>query len=1089
MRSLYFYAAARSPKVMQSFIDQVNKNLQPFDRFLAQSIDTARQRQTRYKLPWEKIYDPLNLDLKPVDGRVLVPRRAAAWLITDWPPGAEPDLTSPFMVANRGLQLTVQDYRWDAAGLRLVLDEDLQDGDATWWCGRPCTVTRETALQAPATVTTTDGVPLRLVCPPQPEEDAWVLVLEDWKGSGPLIVDGERLQAQKLPEMQGLRRLYDAAGTMFEVRAGLVTVEEPPASDLLTGDNGVRFRWQQRRGRRPGKWVQLLLPREESAEEFIDPRAAFCEGDVEEVWTRPEYDQKAVVRVQRVDSEQYQLLLKSQQEWPPDGSLLHLPVDVHSLELQKRAVFQLMNAPLPHHRGLLRLCEDSAQTYWPRFQDDWPQQWASLLEQSRSGTGEQRAFVAKALGSPDLVMLEGPPGSGKTTAICELIQQLVARGQRVLLCASTHVAIDNVLERLIDPDGKDEPIYAVRIGHVDRVDERVQRTQLDERVAELMGAWRDAPHLQGLAEDELKQMATRVVVGAANLTCGTTMGIVRHPLLSRAGRNPNAPITKMPHWDVLIVDEASKTLIQEFLVPALMARRWVIVGDVQQLPPFNERADIVANLRSLADADGHSVFPPPHQRACLLRYWMTQRRIRRAGARWLIAEPPAVLDWLGQEFTARDAPAPSAVRVVARTGLRPGPFHEVSLDEIRAGGPGAVALAAYDWVLVADDLLPAVAGYLPADLLHHTDLASGEHELPGSHPLLFQHTWWLARNRPLDAGYKGDRVMVATFAEAERNEQRWFAGRDLASEIAWRLTRLHELKHSSEDRELGNLRDALRELEPAATDISEFIDQIRDVGFPSILEVLQEGIGGEQTTRPSALTEGLPRRQPEAFQARFGSLSYQHRMHPEISAFPRELIYRGRSLKDANTIEARDREIAWTFGPFRGRRAWIDVKGAREVRSVNDREVEAVREIVRRFLRWAERSGPPHRRSPRVWEVACLAFYVKQASALSDMLAAETGGKPGRSRFAAGNVEIVCGTVDRFQGREADLVLLSMRNTTRVGFLDSRNRLNVAVTRARQQLVVVGNGPFFGGCPVVELRELVRRSPRQELDVWLEGTR
>jgi len=86
-------------------------------------------------------------------------------------------------------------------------------------------------------------------------------------------------------------------------------------------------------------------------------------------------------------------------------------------------------------------------------------------------------------------------------------------------------------------------------------------------------------------------------------------------------------------------------------------------------------------------------------------------------------------------------------------------------------------------------------------------------------------------------------------------------------------------------------------------------------------------------------------------------------------------------------------------------------------------------------------------------------------------------------------VEIVCGTVDRFQGREADLVLLSMRNTTRVGFLDSRNRLNVAVTRARQQLVVVGNGPFFGGCPVVELRELVRRSPRQELDVWLEGTR
>jgi superfamily I DNA and/or RNA helicase len=42
----------------------------------------------------------------------------------------------------------------------------------------------------------------------------------------------------------------------------------------------------------------------------------------------------------------------------------------------------------------------------------------------------------------------------------------------------------------------------------------------------------------------------------------------------------------MPHWDVLIVDEASKTLIQEFMVPALMAKRWIVVGDVRQLPPF-----------------------------------------------------------------------------------------------------------------------------------------------------------------------------------------------------------------------------------------------------------------------------------------------------------------------------------------------------------------------------------------------------------------------------------------------------------------------------------------------------------------------
>ena len=72
--------------------------------------------------------------------------------------------------------------------------------------------------------------------------------------------------------------------------------------------------------------------------------------------------------------------------------------------------------------------------------------------------------------------------------------------------------------------------------------------------------------------------------------------------------------------------------------------------------------------------------------------------------------------------------------------------------------------------------------------------------------------------------------------------------------------------------------------------------------------------------------------------------------------------------------------------------------------------------------------------------------------------------------------------MDRFQGREADLVMLSMRNTRRVGFLDSPNRLNVAVTRARQQLVVFGNADYFSECDVSELKELATRTPRLDGD-------
>lgn len=63
------------------------------------------------------------------------------------------------------------------------------------------------------------------------------------------------------------------------------------------------------------------------------------------------------------------------------------------------------------------------------------------------------------------------------------------------------------------------------------------------------------------------------------------------------------------------------------------------------------------------------------------------------------------------------------------------------------------------------------------------------------------------------------------------------------------------------------------------------------------------------------------------------------------------------------------------------------------------------------------------------------------------------------------NAEIMIYTVDKFQGKEADVVFLSMvkANEATLGFMDSPNRLNVALTRARYQMVVVGNKKYFTG--------------------------
>jgi superfamily I DNA and/or RNA helicase len=109
--------------------------------------------------------------------------------------------------------------------------------------------------------------------------------------------------------------------------------------------------------------------------------------------------------------------------------------------------------------------------------------------------------------------------------------------------------------------------------------------------------------------------------------------------------------------------------------------------------------------------------------------------------------------------------------------------------------------------------------------------------------------------------------------------------------------------------------------------------------------------------------------------------------------------------------------------------------------------------IVRRTL---ERIDYIARRRKATYDVAVIAGYTAQVALIETMI---------RDRYEQWqNITVECNTVDAFQGRQAEICIYSATRShanLRLGFLREQPRLNVALSRARSALIVIGDAAFF----------------------------
>ncbi len=255
----------------------------------------------------------------------------------------------------------------------------------------------------------------------------------------------------------------------------------------------------------------------------------------------------------------------------------------------------------------------------------------------------QQDAVRHALAAQDVALIHGPPGTGKTTTIVEVIRQCLKRGQRVLASAPSNRATDNLLERLL-PLG----FPVVRLGHPARVLPELRKATLDLQV-EAHASFAHAQNLQAQAKSLrrraerqpnsrnarrirqlLRQDAQRLETQARRLQAGIAEDVLDHAqVVCTTTTGLDADVLGNQQFDLAVIDEACQGTEPGCWIPLLRSRKVVLAGDHCQLSPtvLSKEAEEAGFGISLFERV-HGLFGPTITRRLEVQYRMNEQIMR-----------------------------------------------------------------------------------------------------------------------------------------------------------------------------------------------------------------------------------------------------------------------------------------------------------------------------------------------------------------------------------------------------------------------------------------------------------------------------
>jgi len=212
--------------------------------------------------------------------------------------------------------------------------------------------------------------------------------------------------------------------------------------------------------------------------------------------------------------------------------------------------------------------------------------------------------------------------------------------------------------------------------------------------------------------------------------------------------------------------------------------------------------------------------------------------------------------------------------------------------------------------------------------------------------------------------------------------------------------------------------------------------------------IVEESDDPEDTPLDTSLFQSLFEQAESVAPGSISSLQSQYRMHPAIGALISDVFYDGRLVNGVQSNE-RNHGLDWVPSPV----TWISTSTREERSEIRVSESYAnptEADIVLRILKKIEEGNRGNRTKISVGVISAYSGQVRELSSRIE----PTNDSDWRT------LQIEIATVDSFQGRERDIVIYSTVRSNRdrrIGFLKDYRRVNVALSRARNLLLIVGD--------------------------------